>query len=156
MQIRVKKEWGRSLVQANLDSMPMIESPEVIANIARNLLNAEDELGQSQEHFWVFGLNTKHTITAIWLVGLGGWDACPIDPRVVFRAALLHGCAALIVAHNHPTGVVTPSNEDGETTLRLHEGAKLLGIRLLDHVIIGNGTADQFSFTRAGLLSQNS
>lgn len=152
MRIKVKKEWGQSLVKANLDTMPQVEAPEVIGNIARNLLNAEDEPGRAQEHFWVFGLNTRNRITAIWLVGLGGMDYCPVDPKIVFRAALLHGCTGILIVHNHPAGSVEPSIEDRTLTQRLNEGAKLLGIRLLDHIIIGNGTAEQFTFRGADLL----
>jgi DNA repair protein RadC len=68
------------------------------------------------------------------------------------KAAILANAAALICGHNHPSGAPQPSQEDRALTVRLVQGGKLLGISVLDHVIIGDGTETYFSFADEGLL----
>jgi DNA repair protein RadC len=74
-----------------------------------------------------------------------------VHPREVFRAAVLESAAAVIFVHNHPSGDPTPSREDREVTRQLEQAGQLLGIPVLDHVVIGDGS--YLSFVEAGLLS---
>ena len=92
-----------------------------------------------QEEFHVLLLSTKHQVLASCCVAVGTMDAALVDPRRVFQEALRHQAAALILAHNHPSGDPSPSKEDIALTLRLAEAGKLLELPVLDHVIIGDG-----------------
>lgn len=90
-----------------------------------------------REHFLVMLLNTKHDVIGISTVSIGTLDASIVHPREVFKPAFLASAQAIIVAHNHPSGDLSPSPEDLAVTRRLNDAAKLLGIDLLDHLILG-------------------
>lgn len=94
---------------------------------------------QTKEHFYTFTLDTKLKITGVNLVSIGSLDSSPVHPREVFTSAInTPGTACVIVAHNHPSGDPTPSIQDIEITERLKNAGAVLGIKVLDHVIIGN------------------
>lgn len=99
----------------------------------------EDMLHEKREIFMALLLNVKLEIESKIIISIGNIDAAPVHPREVFRPAIRKGAAAMIVAHNHPSGDPTPSEEDKIVTTRLREAADILGIRLLDHIIIGEG-----------------
>lgn len=92
----------------------------------------------NQEHFVVLGLNTKNQIIFRESVFVGSLNASIVHPREVFNHLVRRSCASAIVAHNHPSGDVTPSMDDINVTRRLCEVGKLMGIEILDHVIIGH------------------
>ncbi|MCI5688332.1 DNA repair protein RadC [Anaerovoracaceae bacterium 42-11] len=94
---------------------------------------------QKKEHFKSVLVNTKSEIIAVDAVSVGELSSTVIHPREVFQLAIRKSAAAVIFIHNHPSGDPTPSSQDIETTKRLIEAGKLLGIRVLDHVIIGDG-----------------
>ena len=89
------------------------------------------------EHFVVFILDVRNRVLGYTVAGQGGIDTCPVDPRAVFRSAVIIGASAIIVAHNHPSGDPTPSVEDRTVTERLRKAGELLGIQVLDHVVLG-------------------
>jgi DNA repair protein RadC len=89
-------------------------------------------------------LNTKLQVESKSVISIGSIDSAPVHPREVFGPAIRRGAAAVIVAHNHPSGDPTPSNEDVRTTERLVRGGELLGIDVLDHIIIGDGVYCSF------------
>ena len=91
-------------------------------------------------------LNRKNAVIGINTVSVGSITASVVHPREVFKPAILANAAAVICAHNHPSGDPQPSNEDRALTTRLVQAGKLLGIDGLDHVIIGDGTTQHFSF----------
>ena len=99
----------------------------------------EELAHEKREVFMAIYLNTKLQIEAKSVISIGCLDSAPVHPREVFGPAVRRGAAAVIVAHNHPSGDPTPSNQDFEVTERLLEASKIIGIRLIDHVIIGNG-----------------
>jgi DNA repair protein RadC len=103
-----------------------------------------------REYFVAFLLDGKNRIVSCNVVSVGSLNQAIVHPRETFKAAVLANAAAIIVAHNHPTGDPTPSREDLEITRRLREAGELLGIRLLDHVIVGDGCYR--SFADNGLL----
>jgi DNA repair protein RadC len=80
----------------------------------------------------------------------GTIDGASVHPRQIVKRALFHNAAALILAHNHPSGVAEPSRADEQITLRLKEALALVDIRVLDHFIIGDG--EVISFAERGLL----
>jgi DNA repair protein RadC len=94
---------------------------------------------ETKEHFLALHLDSKNTVLCIDHVSSGSLNASIVHPREVFKACLLSSAAALILMHNHPSGDPTPSREDLELTGRLREAVELLGVRILDHVIIGSG-----------------
>lgn len=106
--------------------------------------------GATQEEFRILILDTKHRVVRDAVVSRGTLDASIVHPRDVFRLALEHAASAVIFVHNHPSGDPAPSREDRSLTQRLAEAGQLLGIRVLDHVIIGAQT--YFSFADEGEL----
>ncbi len=121
------------------------DQPSEIAEIVRKFLGQTD-----REHFLVVLLNARNAILGINLVSMGTLTASLVHPREVFKPAIIASAAAVVVAHNHPSGEAVPSSEDKEATRRLVKAGKILGIPLLDHVIVTD-TA-HFSFQSAGML----
>jgi DNA repair protein RadC len=106
---------------------------------------------ETKEHFLALHLDSKNRILCIDHVSSGSLNASIVHPREVFKGCLLSSAAAVILLHNHPSGDPVASREDAELTSRLKEAGELLGIRVLDHVIIGNGC--YISLADRGLLS---
>jgi DNA repair protein RadC len=103
------------------------------------------------ESLHVAGLDAKNQVRLVQCVARGGVSTCAVSPADVLRPLLLNACSGAIVVHNHPSGDPTPSRDDIELTTRLVRGGTLLGVRVVDHVIIG---ADgYFSFLDGGLLA---
>ncbi len=122
-----------------------IRSPEDVRKLLLERLRFEE-----REHFFTVLLNTKNHCLGIEEVSVGSLNSSIVHPREVFRAAIRRSAAALIIAHNHPSGDCTPSREDLEVTRRLTEAGRLLGIDVLDHVIFGDGVI--LSFKEKGLM----
>lgn len=91
------------------------------------------------EHFVAFLLNARHAVTAVVPLTTGVLDASLIHPRRVFQSAILGNAAAVILAHNHPSGDPTPSAEDKKVTLQLVAAGTIIGIPVVDHVVVGSG-----------------
>jgi len=104
---------------------------------ARDVWNELVDLrAERQEHFVALDLSVRHSIIARRIVHIGTLVGVEVHPREVFRGAILNSAAAMIIAHNHPSGDPTPSCQDIELTLRLREVAELCGIPILDHVVV--------------------
>src|SRR5262249_38123059 len=102
------------------------------------------------EVFHVLSFNTRNVLLGDARVAEGTTDACTVDPREVFRAALAARATALIFAHNHPSGDPEPSEADLQLTRELQAGARIFPLRVLDHVVVGAGR--YVSLARAGFL----
>lgn len=102
------------------------------------------------EQFWCVLLDGKHRVIREVMVSQGTLNSSPVHPREVFAPAIRHSAAAVVFLHNHPSGDPTPSADDLEITRRLCEVGDLVGIRVLDHVIVGDGAFT--SFATKGLL----
>ncbi|MDB8556644.1 JAB domain-containing protein [Turicibacter sanguinis] len=96
--------------------------------------------GLDREQFIIACLNTKNEPTNISVVSVGSLNKAIVHPREVFKTAILSNAASIMAFHNHPSGETTPSQQDIQLTNRLYEAGELLGIKLLDHLIIGDGT----------------
>jgi DNA repair protein RadC len=118
---------------------PKITDPECVYNLLLDALRFESEIDQDKEHFWVIGLNTKNQVVFLDLVTLGILNASLYHPREVFRLAVMKGVFSIIIAHNHPSGDPTPSEEDKRSQSQLKEAGHILGIEILDDLIITNG-----------------
>lgn len=92
----------------------------------------------SEEYFVVFHLSARNEICNYQLVSHGSLSASLVHPREVFKGALIANSHALIVAHNHPGGSLTPSREDLETTETLIKAGDLLGVKVIDHIIVSS------------------
>ncbi len=115
-----------------------VSDPESAAKLLQELLNQEDAIDRNKEHFYCIHLNTRNHMTLIEVVSVGTVNASLVHPRETFRRAIHEGTASLVVAHNHPSGDVTPSDEDIHTSERLVEVGKLLGIPVVDHIIFSD------------------
>ena len=106
-----------------------------------------------QEAFIVITLDAAHQVIAIRMVSVGTLDRTVVHPREVYADAITDRAAAIIVAHNHPSGSTDPSKEDKKLTLRLRTAGVILGIPVLDHIVIAHGK-EYYSFLEAGMLDK--
>lgn len=104
---------------------------------------------ETKEYFIAAHVDGKNRIVCIDQISVGSLNQSIVHPRETFKSALLSSAAAIILIHNHPTGDPTPSREDMEITRRLKDAGELLGIKVLDHIIIGDTYT---SFVSQGLL----
>lgn len=126
-----------------------LDTPEAVAELAKELIHRHDD---DKEHFWIAILGSQNHRLLVHEVSVGTQSASLVHSREVFGPALREGAAALILIHNHPSGDPTPSREDLTLTKQLVEVGKLHQIRLLDHIIIGNGTERWVSLAERGCL----
>lgn len=116
-----------------------VSSPEAATPLIQSYLEGAD-----RENFIVLLLDTKNQLIGINTVTTGTLNSSIVHPREVFKPAVLANAAAVILAHNHPSGNPNPSPEDIAITNRLVEAGKILGIEVLDHVIVGEIHAYSF------------
>jgi DNA repair protein RadC len=138
-------ELARRQLRETLNSGPALAAPEV----TRNFLLAQLR-DRPYEVFCCLFLDNRHRLIAFEELFRGTIDRAGVHPREVLRQTLLHNAAAVIFAHNHPSGVLEPSQADELITRRLKEALALMDVRVLDHFIIGDGGC--FSFSEHGLL----
>jgi len=110
-----------------------------------------DIAGKQQEYFVCISLNGAHEVIEKRIVTVGLLDKSQVHPREVFADVLADRAAAVILAHNHPSGELKPSNSDLKIQEQLMEAGRILGIRILDHVIVSK--RGYYSFQEAGLIS---
>jgi DNA repair protein RadC len=105
---------------------------------------------ETKEMFITLHLDGKNRIICMDLVSIGTLNQSLVHPREIFKTACLSNAAALILIHQHPTGDPSPSSEDLAITRRLKEAGEIMGIKILDHIIVGDG--EYLSFVERGLL----
>ena len=105
---------------------------------------------ETKEQFITLHLDGKNRIICMDLVSIGSLNQSIVHPRSVFMTACLSSAASIICVHQHPTGDPTPSSEDISITRRLKEAGEIMGIKLLDHIIVGDG--EYLSFVERGLM----
>ncbi len=137
-------EFGKRLGRVRNPGRPVISSPEDVDGLLRGRIANLD-----RENFVVVLLNTKNEVIEFPTISVGTLSASLVHPREVFKPAIRASAAGIILAHNHPSGKVEPSREDREVTGRLKEAARIIGIEVLDHVILGDG---YFSMKEHGIL----
>ena len=126
------------------------ETRHPVDSPARALKEFGDLARKRREHFVGLYLDACRRVLFRETISVGTLTASLVHPREVFAPAMTRGAAALIVAHNHPSGDPAPSREDRETTRRLQEAGRILGIPVLDHVVVAS--RGYFSFRERGLM----
>lgn len=121
--------------EREIEYFPTIRTSEDIYNAAKTIGYET----YAEEYFGMFCCNPKGDIISYHEISHGDLTSCVTHPREVFKRALLNNAQAIIFVHNHPSGDITPSEADKETTRKLCDAGNLLGIPVLDHIIIGNG-----------------
>jgi DNA repair protein RadC len=118
------------------DGRAIAPPPPLLTSVAAAVILRPLFAHLDREQFLVCGLDAKHGIIGVNLVSIGSLTLAIVHPREVFKPLILMNAVAWICAHNHPSGDTAPSQEDRVLTSRLRQGADLLGITLLDHLIL--------------------
>jgi DNA repair protein RadC len=152
LQLVAAMEVARRAIHLQPQESPVLNRADLIAAHFEPVAS-----GLDVEKFWVLCLNRRNRLRKRVEVSSGTATAALAHPREVFRAAIREGAAAVVCAHNHPSGDPSPSAADIQLTRQLREAASAVDIPLLDHVIIGRRGADPlgrgyYSFREAGLL----
>jgi DNA repair protein RadC len=144
-QLQAVLEMGRRYLREDLQRNAALTSPAETRRYLQAMLRHHPH-----EVFACLFLDNRHRVIAFDELFRGTIDGANVHPREVVKRALAYNAAALILAHNHPSGVAEPSDADCRITQRLHEALALVDIRVLDHFIIGDG--EPVSFAERGLL----
>ncbi len=132
------------------DSKIKVTSASDVAKVFQDILAVEDKIEQDKEHYYVMHLNIRNQVMMVELVTIGLLSNSLVHPRETFRRAISAGAAAIIVAHNHPSGEVDPSDDDIKVTKTIFEAGELLGIKMLDHIIFTNNSYFSFRENKGG------
>ncbi|MGE5557113.1 MAG: RadC family protein [Bacillota bacterium] len=133
VQLKAAFELGMRLSRYFEKERYMIGNPRDAAALITSRLS-----GLDKEHFQVMYLNVKNQVLAQDVVSIGHLHASLVHPRELFKGAIRHSAAGVILAHNHPSGDPKPSPDDLLLTKRLAEAGEIIGIRVLDHIIVGD------------------
>jgi DNA repair protein RadC len=121
-----------------------IEKKQILSSKDASIVLENNLRGLNKEHFIILMLNTKNFLLGVETVSIGSLNSSIVHPRELFKSAINKSAAAIILAHNHPSGDATPSREDIEVTKRIKSGGQLLGIDVIDHIIIGDNSYYSF------------
>lgn len=144
-QIKAVVELGKRLASLEREERDLIRTPGDVVQLLMPELRY-----LTQEVFKVVLLDIKNQVIAIPLISKGGLSSSIVHPREVFKEAIKRSAAAMILAHNHPSGIPEPSREDISITKRLLAAGEIMGIDVLDHVIIGDGI--YYSMREEGMI----
>lgn len=115
-----------------------LEESVISPGIACDVIEKVFELSSSPvEKFGLITLTTKNKIAGLHIIAVGGLNQTVVEAREVFQQALLNNAASIVLFHNHQSGEVQPSKDDIELTKSLNEAGQLIGVKVLDHIIIG-------------------
>ena len=145
VQLKAAVEFARRLTLPSTEEHPLVDNLEAAVALLRPRL-----VDKKKEHFLALLLDNRHHPIRMSAIAVGSLSATLVHPRELFKEAIAASAAAVIVAHNHPSGDPEPSAHDVQLTERLVEAGALLGIEVLDHLIIGSGRV--VSLRAAGLL----
>ncbi|EKE32176.1 hypothetical protein MJ3_04369 [Salimicrobium jeotgali] len=135
MQVIAAIELGNRVYREKREEGYLIRSPEDGAEYVM-----EEMKHLKQEHFVALFLDVKNRVLARRTVFVGSLNSSIVHPREVFKEAVKRSAASIVCVHNHPSGDPAPSREDIQVTKRIAECGKIIGIEMLDHLIIGDGT----------------
>ena len=152
LQLIAVMHFAKRILKEDDSVETIFDSPELVAQHFRTLI-----AGEEVERFWALCLDRKNRLIKRIEVTKGTASSCLVHTREVFREAIRLSASAIIVAHNHPSGDPAPSRADIQVTRQLRESAKVIGIDLLDHIVLGQKSKDPqglgfYSFNEAGLI----
>jgi DNA repair protein RadC len=127
-------ELGRRYLDAEMKAVTMLGDPSASARYLKSRL-----CGYPYEVFACLFLDSRHRVIAFEELFRGSIGGTSVHPREVVRRCLVHNAAGLILAHNHPSGTNEPSQDDRTITLRLRDALALIDVKVLDHIIVGDG-----------------
>lgn len=127
-------ELGKRTFKFRPNERVVVDSPTAAAAVL-----TQELMWQNQEHFAILMLDVKNCLLGTKIITIGTSTETLIHPREIFRETVRQGATKLIIAHNHPSGILEPSGEDIYLTEQLLQGSQYLDIPLLDHLILGNG-----------------
>lgn len=139
-------------VRLSKDQKIKIANTDDVYSIMKQILLRENRIRRGQEHFWIIGLNPMNKILFIELMALGADNRVHIKAPQVFRMAIYKEAQKVIFVHNHPSGVMKPSQEDLKATDRLLKAGEIVDIDVIDHIVISE--KEYFSFNQEGLIEQ--
>lgn len=141
--IKASMELAQRLTRESIGEYPVISTPEQAAAVLRERARV-----LQHEVFWSLMLDAKNRLIGEpKKISEGTLTSSLVHPRELFKRALEHSCAAILLAHNHPSGDPTPSAEDVKVTKQLVKAGEVMGIKVLDHIILGRRTHhDAFDF----------
>ena len=145
LRLRATRELVQRLLLEDMRQQPLLANPRIV----RDFLAAHF-VGYEREVFTILFLDNRHRLIRFDEVFHGTIDGASVHPREVVKLALARNAAAVILAHNHPSGVAEPSQADELITVRLRDALALVDIRVLDHLVVGGTTVT--SFAERGLL----
>jgi len=137
-------ELGARRDAAEKHKVRIVNSSDIAAFLQAKLQHKKHEI------FMAVFLNQSNKVLHSEIISEGGITGTIADPRIVLRKALEHNATSLILAHNHPSGNIKPSRQDKEMTEKIREGAELLDLRVIDHIIVSD--EGYYSFADEGLL----
>lgn len=145
-------ELAQRLTRESVGESPLITTPEQAAAVLRERARV-----LQHEVFWALMLDTKNRLIGEpKQISQGTLNSSLVHPRELFKKAVEHSCAAIILAHNHPSGDPTPSSEDIKVTKQLISAGEVMGIKVLDHIVIGHrkyhNSSDFLSLRESGLV----
>lgn len=139
-QLQAVAETARRFFASQLARENVMENPQVTRDYLQSVL-----AHQEREIFMALFLDNQHRVLQAQKMFSGSINSVEVHPREIVREALKLNAAAVILAHNHPSGVAEPSRADREITERISKACTLLNIRLLDHLVIGHGEFTSFA-----------
>jgi hypothetical protein len=135
-----RKSYGVKVSRvAAATAAPKIDTPEKAVAYWRAVIPRQRWFDAEKEHMFVLLLSTRYNVRGYSLVSIGSMNASIAHPREIFRAAVAGGAYAIILMHNHPSGDPSPSESDRMVTQKIEKCGDILEIKLLDHVIVGDG-----------------
>lgn len=145
VQLQAVLELSKRYLQQQMQRDTVFTDPGTVKRYLQHAIS-----GEQREVFLLLYLDSQHRLIKAEPLFSGTIDASPVYPRIVVQQALAHNAAAVILAHNHPSGVAEPSRADKAITERLVQALMLVDIKVLDHFIVGD--ADVISFAERGWL----
>jgi len=145
MMYELKGVCVRLCEDRSLYSACPISCPEDLVSLLRSEMETYD-----REHLLLVCLNNRSQPINVSTVAIGGLSGATFEVANIYKTALLSNAKYIILAHNHPSGDPSPSEDDFNATRKVREAGELLGIRLLDHIVVGNG--NYYSFAEGGKL----
>lgn len=126
------------LVKEASSNYPAIQSlncPQNIVEIMEAVFNVSD---LAEEHSWLLAMNNACHLIGVFELSHGSTNMCMVGNREIFVRCCLCGASGFVLVHNHPCGTIVPSKEDQEVTEKIRDAGDLMGIKFLDHIIVGN------------------